>query len=72
RKIMISRDDIFNDEEGNKFINFCGTRTNFIKAFQFQECSADTCVFKSNKEGRRIILAIYVDDGLLAHRLMTM
>lgn len=39
--------------------------TSFIKQFGFTACESDPCVFVSNKNGNLIILAIYVDDGLL-------
>lgn len=40
--------------------------TTFINKFNFVACSADPCVFVCGKDGVRIILAIYVDDGLIA------
>lgn len=39
---------------------------NFIKLFGFITCEADPCVFVSNKNDELIILAIHVDDGLIA------
>lgn len=38
----------------------------FIQLFGFNECEADPCVFVSNKGGQFTILAIHVDDGLIA------
>lgn len=40
--------------------------TNFIEIFGFKASDADPCVFVCNKDGETIILAIYVDDGLMA------
>lgn len=40
--------------------------THFIKSFEFVACDADPCVFVCNKNNELVILAIYVDDGLLA------
>lgn len=40
--------------------------TKFIEKFGFTACKSDACVFISNKDGNFIILAIYVDDGLIA------
>ena len=39
---------------------------NFIQLFGFIACKADPCVFVSKKNGQLIILAIHVDDGLIA------
>lgn len=38
----------------------------FIQTFGFVECKADPCVFVSNQNNVLIILAIHVDDGLVA------
>lgn len=40
--------------------------TNFIKDFGFTECQADPCVFVRRNKQSQTILAIYVDDGLIA------
>lgn len=40
--------------------------THFIKLFEFVQSEADPCVFIRKTNGETIILAIYVDDGLLA------
>lgn len=40
--------------------------TSFIKEFGFETSKSDKCVFVSKNNGRKIILGIYVDDGLLA------
>lgn len=39
--------------------------TNFIEEFGFNMCDSDSCVFVSNMNGHLMILAIYVDDGLV-------
>lgn len=39
--------------------------THFIKKFEFEESDADSCVFVRKKNDDMIILAIYVDDGLI-------
>lgn len=38
----------------------------FIEIFGFVTCKSDPCVFVSNKNNQLIILAIHVDDGLIA------
>ena len=38
----------------------------FIELFGFIACKADPCVFVSNKNNQLLILAIHVDDGLIA------
>lgn len=38
----------------------------FITIFGFIACKSDPCVFVSNKDNQLIILAIHVDDGLIA------
>lgn len=40
--------------------------TEFIKGLGFKVCKADPCVFVSKQNGDVTILAIYVDDGLIA------
>lgn len=40
--------------------------TSFLKNFGFETSKADSCVFISNKTGNIMILAIYIDDGLVA------
>lgn len=37
----------------------------FLQKFDFRTSTADNCVFISGIEGRKIILAIWVDDGLV-------
>lgn len=39
--------------------------TDFIRAFGFSQCKADSCVFVSREKKKLIILAIHVDDGLI-------
>lgn len=39
---------------------------NFISMFGFNACEADPCVFVSKQENKLTILAIHVDDGLIA------
>lgn len=38
----------------------------FIKLFGFRQCKADPCVYVSRKNGALTMLAIHVDDGLIA------
>lgn len=38
----------------------------FIQLFGFVTCKADSCVFVSRRDGKMIVLAIHVDDGLIA------
>lgn len=40
--------------------------TEFIKKFNFKQCEADPCVFVLFARNVKVILAIYVDDGLIA------
>lgn len=40
--------------------------TNFLQTFQFKVCASDNCVFVGNIAGRKIYLAIWIDDGLVA------
>lgn len=40
--------------------------TNFLKKFKLSSSEADSCVFVGSVSGRKIILAIYIDDGLIA------
>lgn len=40
--------------------------TNFLQKFQFKICASDNCVFVGNIAGRKIYLAIWIDDGLVA------
>lgn len=40
--------------------------TSFLKYFGLKESKADPCVFIGNKDGNKIYLAIYIDDGLVA------
>lgn len=42
------------------------TFTNFIKGFGFKSSDADPCVFVRSIDNKKVILAIYVDDGLVA------
>jgi len=37
----------------------------FIKRFNFKQSECDKCVYFGNFEGRKIYLALYVDDGLV-------
>lgn len=38
----------------------------FLQKFNFNVCIADPCVYINNNNGNKIILAIYIDDGLVA------
>lgn len=40
--------------------------TGFLKNFKFKMCDSDPCVFVHHKGNDVIILAIYIDDGLVA------
>lgn len=40
--------------------------TNFLKRFNLSASKADSCVFVGCVSGRKIVLAIYIDDGLIA------
>lgn len=40
--------------------------TSFIKQFEFVPLKSDSCVFIHSKDDNKIILALYVDDGLMA------
>lgn len=40
--------------------------SNFIKMFGFQVSDADSCVYVCKQQNQSVILAIYVDDGLIA------
>lgn len=40
--------------------------TQFLKRFNLTVSSADSCVFIGSVFGRKIVLAIYIDDGLIA------
>lgn len=40
--------------------------TQFLNKFGLKSTSADPCIFVSQKEGKRLILAIHIDDGLIA------
>lgn len=40
--------------------------SSFLQKFNFTVCSADPCVFINNNGKTKIILAIYIDDGLVA------
>lgn len=44
--------------------------TQFLKRFDLQASKADSCVFFGNKNGRKIILALYIDDGLIAETFL--
>lgn len=37
----------------------------FIENFGFVGCASDSCVFVTKRNGRKIILSVYVDDGLI-------
>lgn len=37
----------------------------FLNKFNFIASEADCCVYKGNVEGERVLLALYVDDGLI-------
>lgn len=37
----------------------------FLKRFEFKESSADKCVYTGKVENSQVVLALYVDDGLL-------
>lgn len=39
--------------------------TKFLEKFNFRTSQADNCVFIAGRKGRKIILAIWVDDGLV-------
>lgn len=36
--------------------------TDFLQQFQFKVCASDNCVFVGNIDGRKIVLAIWVND----------
>lgn len=38
----------------------------FLRKFNFESSKADPCVFISDRSGRKLVLAIYIDDGLVA------
>lgn len=40
--------------------------TAFIEDFGFRACESDSCIFIRERGGKRMLLAIYVDDGLIA------
>lgn len=40
--------------------------TDFLQKFKFKVCASDNCVFVGNIAGRKIFLAIWIDDGLVA------
>lgn len=40
--------------------------SSFIRKFEFKVCDSDTCVFIRHKPERMTIIAIYVDDGMIA------
>lgn len=40
--------------------------TKFLKAYELDVSSADPCVFISNKNGKKIVLGLFIDDGLIA------
>ena len=40
--------------------------TSFLVKFKFKVSQADNCVFVNNDSGKKILLAIYIDDGLIA------
>lgn len=40
--------------------------TKFIEHFDFKVSENDSCIFVKGSGGRKVILAIYVDDGLIA------
>lgn len=40
--------------------------TDFLQKFQLKVCTSDNCVFVGNIAGRKIFLAIWIDDGLVA------
>lgn len=39
--------------------------TDFLQSFNLKPTESDPCVFTSQKNGQRLILAIYIDDGLI-------
>lgn len=39
--------------------------TDFIKKNQFMVCESDPCVFVREQNGKTLILAIYIDDGII-------
>lgn len=40
--------------------------TEFIVKFKFKACKSDPCVFVREQNGKMTILAIYIDDGIIA------
>uniref|UniRef100_A0A1Y1NHZ0 Retrovirus-related Pol polyprotein from transposon TNT 1-94 n=1 Tax=Photinus pyralis TaxID=7054 RepID=A0A1Y1NHZ0_PHOPY len=36
-----------------------------LKNFNFQQCTADQCVYKGQVDGKRVLLILFVDDGLI-------
>lgn len=38
----------------------------YLKTIEFKQCVTDPCLFIRNRRGNKIILALYVDDGLIA------
>ena len=37
----------------------------FLRNLGFRQCQADKCVYFANYEERKVIIAFYVDDGLI-------
>lgn len=44
---------------------------NFLRTFHFKELNADKCVFHTNYKNEDVFLAIYVDDGLIFSKSIT-
>lgn len=40
--------------------------TSFLKKFKLTAVDADPCVFVNHRDNKKVILAIYIDDGLIA------
>ena len=45
--------------------------TDFLRKHDLKETSADPCIFVSTNKEKILILGIYIDDGLIAARSMT-
>lgn len=40
----------------------------FLKNFGFQQCNSDKCIYVGEQNGSKVLLIIYVDDGLIISR----
>lgn len=38
----------------------------FLKAYELDVSAADPCVFVSNKNGKKLVLGLFIDDGIIA------